>query len=150
MSQNPFAAPEVQELPPDSSARTAMPGLSRHRYCIFAGGLLMLFVFVPQLFVNISRLRQQLPGPVMALGMAELVILLLVLVPLTALRMSNLALKPVWAALLFLFPFNLGLLLLAFSGQAGWGRDRTLDHSGRIIAAVCLGFVVLTIGINLI
>lgn len=150
MSQNPFAAPEVQELSPDSSANSAMPGLSRRRYGIVAGAFLMLFVFVPQVIVNISRLRQQLPGPVMAVGIAELVILLLVLVPLTALRMSNLALKPVWAALLFLFPFNLGLLVLAFSGQAGWGRNRTLDQSGTIIAAVCLGFLVLTVAINLI
>lgn len=150
MSQNPFAAPEVQELSPDSSPQIAMPGLSRRRYGIVAGAFLMLFVFVPLVIVNISRLRQQLPGPVMAVGIAELVILLLVLVPLTVSRMRNLGLNPVWAAVLFLFPFNLGLLVLAFSGQAGWGRDRTLDHSGRIIAAVCLGFVVLTVAINLV
>lgn len=80
MSQNPFAAPEVQELPPDAFTKIAMPGLRRRRYGILAGGL----------------------------------------------------------------------LLVAFSGQAGWGRDRTLDHSGRIIAAVCIGFLVLTVGINLI
>jgi len=150
MSQNPFAAPEVQDLPPDSSTQIAMPGLSRRRYGMFAGGLLMLLVIIPQLIVNISRLRPQLPGPVMALGMAELGILLLVLMPLTASRMKHLALKPVWAALLLLFPFNLGLLLLAFSGQAGWGRNRTLDRSGKIIAAACIGFVSLIVVMNLI
>lgn len=150
MSQNPFAAPEVREPSPDSSTQIAMPGLSRRGYGICVGGLLMLLGTLPQLIANISGLQQPLPGQVDTFGMAAMGLMLLVFVPLTALRMSNLALKPVWAALLFLFPFNLGLLVLAFSGQAGWGRNRTLDQSGRIIAAVCLGFLVLTVAINLI
>ncbi|MFM8474354.1 MAG: hypothetical protein ACKOEO_00975 [Planctomycetaceae bacterium] len=130
MSQNPFAAPEVQELSPDSSANSAMPGLNRRRYGICVGGLLTLLGTLPQLIVNISGVQQPLPGQVDTFGMAAMVLLLGVFVPLTVLRIRNLGLNPLWAALLFLFPFNLGLLLLAFSGQAGWGRNRTLDRSG--------------------
>lgn len=127
-----------------------MPGLSRKRYAIIVGAPLLFMVVIPQLIVNASRLQQPIRGPVNPLGMAEILLLLLILLPMTASRLRNLALSPFAAALLLAPLINIALLVLALSAPAAWGRHRTFDSSGRIIATIVISCMLLIVALNVL
>jgi hypothetical protein len=146
MSENPFVAPAVQESADRSAELFRMPGLSRRSYGIIAGGLLFGLVLLPAVVSELVTVRQ---GATFQIGLAEVLLLLIVLLPMTASRMKNMAMNRLYAALLLVPPVTILVLLLAFSAPTAWRQHRTFDTASTLITTTFIASLLLVVWLQL-
>lgn len=140
MGENPFVAPETQESQDLSAVPLQMPGLGRGGYGLIAGSLLFMLLLLPAVVVELVTVRR---GATFQIGLAEVLLLLIVLLPLTASRMKNMAMNRLYSALLLVPPVTLVVLLLAFTAPTAWRRHRTFDTASTLIATTFVASLLL-------
>lgn len=131
---------------PDAELETAAdlpgsyPGLRRLPYFLYSVGLNIAYSVVVAMFAGLAAESLSVTGILLFVVVIAVSIYLLVK------RLQNLGSNPWWAAAMFVPLLNIWIGLKTLAYPEGYDDHRTLDTAAKVIIALFVGAIVLSVG----